>query len=232
MPPPSSGLSLLSPTRQQLLAALKRRQRATADALAVECYLSVGAVRQHLMALAMQGLLRYEEERYGPGRPRHVFSLTDEGEALFPQQSGKIAHALLSALEGEAPEVRARLFACLTEQQLAAISSRLGSREGLDRLNAYIALVDHLGYLPAFEASPEGGCVDFLHCPIFEVAREHPELCEVELVCMRGSLEEFHVERERHRLAGDQYCSFRATLERSPDGDAPCVPAPDALTDR
>ncbi|MCK9520028.1 MAG: helix-turn-helix transcriptional regulator [Dehalococcoidia bacterium] len=206
---PIFGLKLLTPTRQMLLVALKRRQRATADLLAEECYLSVGAVRQHLTALALQGLLDYEEERHGPGRPRHVYSLTPRGESLFPQQSSQVANAILTALGDEDQEVRARFLARLAEIQHQRMAERLRNTTGKERLDEFVAAAEEYGHLPSLEPEEDGWRIDSLHCPIYDVASRHQELCEAELACMRESLPGFHIERVSHRPAGDNYCSYR-----------------------
>jgi len=66
---------------------MKDRREITIDQLSEETLLSPGAVRQHLLALEAQGLVSYIRVREGPGRPRHVFRLTTQGEDLFPQST-------------------------------------------------------------------------------------------------------------------------------------------------
>ena len=79
------SLATLPTTRRALLTLLKRRGPSTADELASSLAITVSAVRQHLAGLSADRLVRYDEERTGPGRPRHRYELSEDGEDLFPK---------------------------------------------------------------------------------------------------------------------------------------------------
>lgn len=213
---PWSSLELLSPTRQLLLLALKRRKRATADELAADCYLSVGAARQHLMALVMQGLLGYEEERRGPGRPRHIFTLSPEGEALFPRQTTLIARAVLRALKDEDQDTLRRVLDSVAEMQRANVMSRLSGKEGFERLREFANILEEGGYFPELERDGNSAILRFFHCPFMDVAAAHPEVCDAEVRCMARVLQGVRIERIAHMFEGDGHCVFRIMPESSP----------------
>ncbi|HEX6971242.1 MAG TPA: winged helix-turn-helix transcriptional regulator, partial [Limnochordia bacterium] len=51
-------------------------------------------VRQHLESLSRAGLVRFEWEKRGRGRPNQVFSLTADGDELFPRTYADLALGL------------------------------------------------------------------------------------------------------------------------------------------
>lgn len=212
---PRSCLDLLSPTRQLLVLALKRRKRATADELAADCYLSVGAARQHLMALVMQNLLVYEEERRGPGRPRHVFALAPDGEALFPRRSDTLATAFLQALQEEDPEIRTRVLDRVAEIRRSAVASRLVGKADFERLEEFVTALEEFGYFPTLERRGREATLRFQHCPYLDVVVSHPEVCDSETRCMGSALEGFRMERIGRVIDGEDHCSFRLTATTS-----------------
>ena len=107
--PTGGALDFFSSPRQVLLIALKNLGEATTEQLARETYVSPGAVRTHLLALAAQGLVTYDRIRNGPGRPRHMFRLTGAGESIFPQRYADLANMLFAAIGEEDEGAMARV---------------------------------------------------------------------------------------------------------------------------
>ncbi len=64
------GLNAMSSGRRALLSAIKQSGEASAEQLAGEVGVTVGALRQQLVSLEAEGLIAHRDERPGPGRPR------------------------------------------------------------------------------------------------------------------------------------------------------------------
>jgi predicted ArsR family transcriptional regulator len=86
-------------TREQMLVALRRAGPLSPDALARNLAISRTSALQQLHALADQGLVSRSIVRHGVGRPRHVYELTSQAQALFPQAYEALAGDLLGAIE-------------------------------------------------------------------------------------------------------------------------------------
>lgn len=210
--PAAGSLEFLSATRQVILVAIKNQGEATTDELARDTYLSPGAVRQHLLALEAKGLVSYIRLRDGPGRPRHVFRLTNRGEQLFPQQYALIANEILEAVSAEDPAFTDRVMERLTRGQIDLASKHVTGNSLADRLPELARFVEGYGYFPDLElpdAAPAG--LTLRHCPLLNVAKNHPGVCEIEARAMRAVLSANSVERIQHRLAGDAVCTYRIT---------------------
>ena len=107
-------------TKHDILTLLKRNDGATVDALASSLELAPMTVRQHLMALERDTLVRTEEVRRATGRPHYRYLLSDEGHrrisdghdrmlALLVEEAGLLE---IADIDGIAPaDRRGRLFA-------------------------------------------------------------------------------------------------------------------------
>lgn len=208
---PSSGgtLEFFSPTRQMLLVAIKHGGEATTEQLARETYLSPGAVRAHLLALEAQGLVSFDRLRDGPGRPRHVFRLTPNGERLFPQRYAEMANILLNAVKQEDSTTVERVLDRLVEDHVGLAIPSVSAHTRTERLLQLVNFIEKYGFFPRLESVDNGPAqLTLRHCPILSVASEHPELCEVECRALRAVLPGAKVTRTQHRLAGDALCTY------------------------
>jgi len=208
--PANAAFNLLPPTRRQLLSAIKLHGPIVIEDLAAETFLSPGAVRQHVMALSLQGLVRYEELRGGQGRPRHVFSLTSAGQSLFPQIYAEVADALLAALEDETDETRERVLARFCDIEFDRHLAEVRGSDPASVLAAVQARFEEAGFLPVLSQESGGGAIlGFQHCPLFKIARRHPALCGAEEAALQRAVPGATVKRLEHRMAGDRGCSYR-----------------------
>ncbi len=190
------------------MTILKRHGQASTETLATEAFLSIGATRQHMQALVDQALVSFDLERRGPGRPRHLFSLTPAGQTLFPQFYEEMSDSLLAAVEAEDPDVRDRVFARVAQAQMRRTLARLEGVDPATRFKDAIAVLDDNGYFPEVTIEGNVARVTFLHCPLMGVAPQHPGVCEAEERCIRAAFGVEGIERAAHRAAGDGVCAY------------------------
>jgi predicted ArsR family transcriptional regulator len=203
------SLEFLSSTRQILLVAIKNLGQATTEQLAHDTYLSPGAVRQHLLGLEAQGLVTYVRLRGGPGRPRHVFRLTNHGEELFPQQYDLMANELLRAISAEDEELFERVLERIVDAQVSLANDCIAGQSRSERLLGLTQFIEKYGYFPKLEMVDNGSArLTLRHCPLVNVAKQHPGVCEIECRAMKTVLGTDSVKRVEHRLAGDAVCTY------------------------
>jgi DeoR family transcriptional regulator, suf operon transcriptional repressor len=163
----------------QILQYLQRNGEANVKELAALVGVSATAVRDHLVHLQAEGLIEARAERYGPGRPRLVYTLSEQARSRFPKQYDRLITGLLReliALEG----------AVKVEQLLERVSRRLADEysplmEGTDmgaRLDELRDLLELRG-VPA-EVAANGDGISLFACPFYDVAQDHPEVCSME----------------------------------------------------
>jgi DeoR family suf operon transcriptional repressor len=204
----------VSENQRAVLYALKRRGEATAEDLAESLAISASGARQHLTAMADDGLVvSTEAAARGRGRPRHVYRLTPVAEALFPKAYGELTNELLNYVADEDGTLIERIFVRRRDQRITNARARLATRKTLaGRVKELARILDEDGYLAEYEALADGTFrVTEHNCAILSVAHQHPDACQSELAFIRAVLPEATVERISHIIAGQHHCGYLIT---------------------
>lgn len=208
----AAALDTLPPARRALLTAIKRAGEARADQLAISLEVTVSAVRQHLVGLTDDRLVEHREVRQGPGRPAHLYRLTERGDGLFPRTYNLIVNELLGELEQEDPAMVDRLFERRRQRRVERAQERLDGLPFAERIEALARILDDDGYLA--EALPLGDgrfrIVEH-NCAIWAVAQRYGQACTSEIEFIRAVLPEADVERVAHMVAGARHCAYEIT---------------------
>lgn len=182
----SAYVELLKSTRAEIVRLLKQRGDLTAADLAGELSISAVAVRRHLEWLEHQGLVSHavrRDERSERGRPHHVYSLTEQGDGLFPDRSARFACDLLGEVERAfGADALRRLLAEQTDETIRGLRQELAGLPFEERVRALAARFNELGYVT--EVVPLGGDAFKVvehNCPTRGVAERFPVICAEEL---------------------------------------------------
>lgn len=213
---PTTPLDLLTDARRAILVALKENGEATAEQLAERAFLSIGAVRLHVASLIGQGLVTYRRQAQKAGRPVHLHRLTDAGESLFGQGAYvALVDDIFAALDRR-PDLKREVFDLLFESHCEELQqSVVGSTED-ERVSSLIGCLRDQGYIPAFDALNGDWRIELRHCPLIQVARKHPEFCEMELRAITSALPDRTAVRETDRRQGDVICSYLISKNSPP----------------
>ena len=113
-----------------VLMLLQRKGAATVKELEEAIGVTATAVRQQLMVLLAEGFIVQDTENIGRGRPKHVYSLTPKGRALFPHHYDEFTNSLLREIllvegPGKVEELLARMGKRMAEEYAQHIASPL-----------------------------------------------------------------------------------------------------------
>ena len=205
----TDALNSLPETRRRILEQIKRGGNTTADAIAAELGVTLSGARQTLTALEREGLLTHVAERGGPGRPRHVYSLTAAGDALFPRAYAELTNELLEYVEDEDPVLLERIFTRRAERRLQRARERTVGLSFPERVQAVANILDEDGYLADFSRRDDGAFIITEHnCAGLGVALRYGHACSSELDFLRAALPEAEVTRIAHRIQGGHVCAY------------------------
>lgn len=205
----TDALNSLPETRRRILEQIKRGGNTTADAIAAELGVTLSGARQTLTALEREGLLAHAAERGGPGRPRHVYSLTAAGDALFPRAYAELTNELLEYVEDEDPVLLERIFTRRAERRLQRARERTVGLSFPERVQAVANILDEDGYLADFSRRDDGAFIITEHnCAVLGVALRYGHACSSELDFLRAALPEAEVTRIAHRIQGGHVCAY------------------------
>lgn len=196
----------------RLLYALKSGGPQSADALARPLGITVVAARQHLTKLAEKGLVAFEDHVEGVGRPKRIWSLTDEGHAQFPDRHAGLTLDLIKGIESAFGRDGLDRVIAAREAE-----TRRSYRKGLEKAGSLGERVKRLakmrseeGYMAEVRREGDSYLLIENHCPICVAARTCQGFCRSELAVFRDVLgEDAKVERAEHLLSGARRCVYR-----------------------
>ncbi|HEX6311706.1 MAG TPA: ArsR family transcriptional regulator, partial [Acidimicrobiia bacterium] len=199
--------------RRSVLYAVRRRGEATAEQIAEQLRMTVSGARQHLSALARDGLVdTHERPAPAPRRGRRtlVYSVTPAADGLFPKAYGELTNELLGYVADADPAMLEQLFARRREHRIANARARLERKRTLGaRVAELTRILDEDGYLATFEKQAPGRyLVVEQNCAIWAVAQRYGQACTSEIDFIRAVLPEATVERVQHMVAGERRCAY------------------------
>jgi DeoR family suf operon transcriptional repressor len=199
--------------RRAVLYALRRRGEATAEEVAEQHDITVSGARQHLSALANDGLVVAVERSPEPGRRGRrtlVYSVTPEADDLFPKAYGELTNELLGYVADSDPALLESLFERRRQARIDGARARLSAKRGLRAKVAELTrILDEDGYLATYESVGSGGYRIVEHnCAIWAVAQRYGQACTSELEFIRAALDGATVERVQHMVAGARHCAY------------------------
>lgn len=194
-------------TRLQVLEAIKFQQPTTVIALAESLGISPISVRHHLTNLQAEGLIKIEIDRQGVGRPKHLYSLTEDAQRYFPNKYHVLADRLLD-------ELKASLAPDQVEHIIDSLATNVASHYGavphgsLDvRLKYLIEVLGEEGFVAEVQRVDDNIVLTEINCPYMYVGQRHPEVCRIDHALIRSVLGA-NVRQTSCVLHGDRCCTF------------------------
>jgi predicted ArsR family transcriptional regulator len=198
-----------------LMEMLKRAGETDVASLAKQLGISGVAVRQHLAALERDAKVAQRSVRRPVGRPAKLYRLTEAADQAFPQASAKVALDLLARLEKtKGPEAVEKLLQTRLRDLLGRYQEQLeGARSWARKLEILAEIRQSEGYLCDSESAPSSEAKGGLrlvehHCPLSDLARQHPAVCKYELELFRRVLGEPDLRRIDHIGSGGDACVY------------------------
>ncbi len=205
---------IMQQTRQCILQILKDNGTATVDELVKALSSSVGditavTVRHHLEILRGDGLVAAPtiRRRTTPGRPQHVYSLTDKALELFPNNYRSLAAQLLFQIKTQLPAHDVNVILEGVADQMASTLPPSDAPLPV-RLNQVVEYLSHLGYHARWEVCEEGYMLLTANCPYHHLAQKHDELCLMDMRLVSKLLGGIVPRRVSHMAGGDESCAY------------------------
>lgn len=196
-----------------ILYQLKSRGPQTTSAIARRLNISSVGARKHLLRLADQGLVEFEDRREDVGRPKRYWSLTPHGHARFPDAHSDLTLDLLRSVRKVFGDGGLdRLIQDREQDTLANYEAVMREcTDLLGRVKKLTQLRRQEGYMAEWKRHSDGSfSLIENHCPICAAASECQGLCRSELAIFQKALgEDVTVARTDHILAGARRCAYR-----------------------
>ncbi|MGA3036894.1 MAG: methanogen output domain 1-containing protein [Vulcanimicrobiaceae bacterium] len=199
-------------TKGRIAAELRRRKSASAADLALELALSPNAIRQQLAGLQQDGLVSERPVRRGKTKPTHEFSLTSDGERLFPQRYDLLLNAVLREVRDLGGDDAVReIFERMGRRAAEKMSARAGERQGEERVGALVDLLREHGVEADYNADGKTYEIREHNCPYAETVKEHPQVCSV-IHTVLGDLFPAGSKQTESLATGGEACRFEVKV--------------------
>ena len=200
---------LMNSPAGQVLILLQRKGPVTIKELEYALGVTATAVRQQIGNLLAEGYIQQEVERKGRGRPRHVYSLTPEGRALFPHHYDEFTNSLLGEiLVTEGPQKVADLLGGMSRRLAEQYARHIVSQVPAERARELIDLLNAKGVLAEVQVDADGIVFSEFNCPYYELARQYRGICDMEQD-MIAQVIQHTVELVSCTLDGHHGCQFK-----------------------
>lgn len=195
-------------TRKQIVTHLRRHGYLTVNKLAEKLDISPMGVRQHLNLLEKEGLVERQQIRQPIGRPTYTYSLTEKADNIFPKTYERFAKGLLDDIRCLDGDTKIALLFKRREERIAGnIKNRLTQSKLIDRARALEKFLNVYGHSAAVQKNKDGLSLIMFNCPIYQIAKDYPQLCESDKRLINNLLS-VDARMLRSQAWGDRICEF------------------------
>ncbi|TVP67812.1 MAG: ArsR family transcriptional regulator [Nitriliruptor sp.] len=216
-----SLVSLLGEQRASIVEHLRRHDEATVAELAELLQISEVAVRRHLAVLAGEDLITSEAVGGARGRPAARYRLTRAAGRLFPHRYDHFATEVLDFLD--AHHGRDGLLAFLrwrVDREVDGLRDAVTAEDLHTRLQQLADALSDAGFEASVSEEGESFTLVQDHCAIYDVAKDHPEVCAYEAATFSKVLGGDVQLSRRQTLAGGSAACVCTVRPRRPGGGA------------
>jgi len=195
-------------TKDRILQTLLRKPKLTINDLAEAVDINPISVRHHLSNLEKEGLIAAEEERHGVGRPRLLYSLTEDGMERFPTKYLRLTTRLLAQMKESMPgPIVASLFNQIAEDLASQYASDIKGLNMEERLDFVKELLAQEGFTVEWEKKEGQYEIHEISCPYYQIGIAHPEVCTVDQTLISKMLA-VPANKVQCILSGGAHCTY------------------------
>lgn len=212
----------LSETRKAILTGIKKEGSTTIAELSSQLNMTKEAVRKHLIQLRAEGWVKKNAKRHlgrWNGRPSKYYSLTLDGEHLFPKDYDTLTVEVIDKIADEIGfDGLIKILGSMTNARVKEWEPKLQGlslEQKLEKLKGFYLKNDQ--YMKISMSENSISLVEE-NCPFLNVAMNRPKLCSV-TVSTLSRLLGYRVIREEQFQNGDGRCVFRVLLDQPIDED-------------
>jgi len=195
-------------TRTNIVNLLKINGKMTINEVSAQLDMSSMGVRQHLGSLERDGLVEYYRQKSNRGRPKYIYTFTDQAKEIFPESYKSFAMEILEEAEDIGGEnLVNQLLEQRMESQIQSYEKRLQGKNLDKKIEVLAEIRDEEGYMANISKNGDDYALVEYHCPISMIAQKYPYLCETERELFQRTLG-VEIKREHHLICGSHKCSY------------------------
>lgn len=163
-------------TRQRILEILKERGTATVEELGAELDLTPVTIRHHLDILRSEGLVQAPKvkRRDAPGRPQHIYALTDAADDYFPKNYAGFADLMLHEIrERVEPRELDSILRSMANRMVVQAPNAQPGESTSQRMERVVRFLTGKGYNADCQQVEGGYLLRTHNCPYHDISKDH-----------------------------------------------------------
>lgn len=196
-------------TRRRILDCIKLKGGMSVDLLGRELGIMPVTIRAHINVLERSNLVKRKELRTGrAGRPRIVYSLTEQADDLFPNDYDHLAASLISSMRDlYGNDSVKQVLRRVGEEMAKSNAEEVKSNNLGERIKGATRVMNKIGSLATWQRDGDGYSVTAHNCPYLHVANECADICDMEVAFLKEVLDR-EVMLECSVVGGAHNCRF------------------------
>ena len=195
-------------TREVILYTIKSSAESTIETLAEAAGVSPVTVRHHINSLLADNLIEATAVRRKVGRPYYTYSLSLDGQELFPKRYVRLTSRILDELKARLPgEMVIEIFKGVVHGIIAEHAGEFESLPMERKLDYLVDMLGEEGFLSSWEKTTNGYKLVEYSCPYISVGHEHSEVCTFDKELMLTVLQT-PIQQHSCMLEGANCCEF------------------------
>jgi predicted ArsR family transcriptional regulator len=200
-------------TREVIMHTNKSSPESTIETLAGAADVSPVTVRHHINSLLADGLIEASAVRRKVGRPYYIYTLSQDGQELFPKRYVRLTSRILDELKSRLPETMvAEIFKGVVQGIIADHAGEFETLPMEQKLDYLVDMLGDEGFLSSWEKTADGYKLIEYSCPYISVGHEHSEVCTFDKELMLSVLQT-PIQQHSCMLEGANCCEFSLVTE-------------------
>lgn len=197
----------LCDSRHKILETLKRR-KSTVDELSESLGISPTAVRQHLTILEGDSLVVGEPLKHNMGRPKLLYSLTENAETFFPKRYHMLAEALLTEIALEGEDKLRKTVRNISQKMSAPYRKEIVGKSITERMVLLKKAAEENGGYVEIRKERDSYYFYNFNCPLNLISAQYPVICDIHFSLIK-TIAGVEVVREKCIAQNDGCCVYR-----------------------
>ncbi len=199
-----------TPRQEQILALLLATKTGLCiDEIAEQQEISRNAVKQHMITLEKNLLIKTAHLKFTKGRPARNYILTEQGINHFSKQYSWFCNLVLSELKEEmGADGFADFMKRLGRKIAHSLASQFTGKNAKQKAEILTTIMQNLGYQVTIEKTENSATITAINCVFHDLAQEHSELCEFDRELI-GTLLDIPIEQTECMAKKGCACRFK-----------------------
>ena len=206
-----------NPTRQKILLLLKKNPSMSIHELSKGMNVTLMAIRQHLLLLEHQGVVKHISKGKKVGRPTFFYELTEKGENLFPKVYDTFMMDVFEGIEKHMGHKKIKNILKWRQEIVQKMAEKALAKEKNyhDKVYGLKDFLEFEGHMLEVQNTDKYYTFKVFNCGIYEIAAKYQEICRLEKK-MFESLLGVEMKLEETLSQKNSHCTFLipSTLEQ------------------